>query len=750
MSDERNSQRARGPLFFFLGAVLFVAVTVGGGLLFWGALPTQSILHPHTTVMVQTGRVNLPGQDSPLGKATSVPEGSVLQLEEGALLHLCLFEGSLAEVSGPATIELRRVEQVVDRHALLSSYFASGPAGVDSGRSVAHIELNLVDGTIFLQAADTSSIQLSTRGGAAKLPGGGRVLLSAGDEQVWEAHAKEILVTSTLPPEKGPDLALYSLAPGLQLKSKSIEPASQERLEEIANGAALTETKEFEVLGTKFYRVPMDDVKAYSTVEKVDRTLIVVPTTIEVRSKIIVPGTRFQNVGSQDLRAALPKDLDWEVEILSGNRLRVKSDGVDYDVGVSTTGGEIRLSGLPLGMDVSQYLHNVPQVLSVETADNQATLTLPDKDNVNTRVAKISKTEFRRSGRLPSLPLFSSIPLPRDVSTDWNVLGLNLILAAWLAYAVRMFFFFANTFLETYGGTFIAALLGQRLSDNHQEKASRAWSGAIQFPGVTLLIMGAGGLLFSYLDPTFEIMGPGWVLTLVSVTLAIGVVGLLDQVICSFFLRYWGVGPGMVMYPGKLVLAALSVGASRVLAISPGLIFGTPGGLAFPSTLEQKRRSTLSIVSLGTIILLALFAWAMAMVIASYGSQPQNTVVSFAGPLARAQDLFLLVFAAAIMRLFSMMSPSGGSPGAIFWRRSRILWFVLYLPTGFVLMHVLLNRRGSFESVLGENLSTVIIVTVVSIAVGVLFKVISKKKGDTHRLGQEGRNVERSDFTSDL
>ena len=708
-----------------------------GAIALWGFLPSESRLEPDATALMDSGTGTLTtsrGESLPLGPATSIGQGDVLTLSDGGRAFILFFEGSIAEVQGPATVTLDQSEQLVDKPALLSSYFRDAPVATEIGDSKNTLRLAVTVGDVLLAVAPgVTDFILEGPGSAAAVPAGGRVAVRAQETQpqVWEAHEGPVTLAARIVEQSGDrGIAVYPMRDGISLKLPFVGGGvPQETIEKIAQDAVAFDGRpEVRAGGRTFFALRRDgQVLAYTTSRPEAAAPPPASTGLNSRRAVRVPGTRTETITDQGLREALPDDEDLDVRILAGNRVLVEFQKLEYVVGVSVSEGRLQLAGAPFGLDLRGELEDLPPVLAIRTEQGVATVTLPVDETVEVVVPAPERSEALP--RLPSVPYFESIPVPREISTDWEVLSANIVIGAWIVYAIKAVHALSNALLRR-GERTLQAMLAERTAA--ARGLGRVWSSVVGLPGMgillALVLVGANGLLFSYLDPDFRILGPDWAFILVSMTLVVGLVGMADAVARSLLLRRWGQGPGLTLYPVNLVLAAISVEISRGMSLAPGLVFGTPGTAQHPSDLSQDRRLKLAIAGLAVTAVIAAGGWTGGALLAEYGPslEESNRAVSVLGPLGRVQDLLLLLFAAGVMRLFLLLVPFGIQPGAALWRRSKAAWVFVTAAVAFLFTHALVNQQGTTGDVLGDNLPVVIGLAVGSVVVGLLLLLMGR------------------------
>jgi hypothetical protein len=216
-----------------------------------------------------------------------------------------------------------------------------------------------------------------------------------------------------------------------------------------------------------------------------------------------------------------------------------------------------------------------------------------------------------------------------------------------------------------------------------QPRAGRRILGLIGFLAV-------GGLAGSFLDPRFGFNRS-------TLALALGLSVALGAVFLGFELpgvtyrrtrhREWG---RVVLRPGALMLTAVLVGASRLLHLQPGYLFGLIGGLAFSSELHRKAEGRLSVASSLFILLVALAAWFLWVPVSDAATRPDPALW-----LVAAEAALGGIFIAGLESLIVGLLPLREMDGSTIKTWSLFDWVVVYCLAAFAYVLIVLRPAAA-------------------------------------------------------
>lgn len=219
--------------------------------------------------------------------------------------------------------------------------------------------------------------------------------------------------------------------------------------------------------------------------------------------------------------------------------------------------------------------------------------------------------------------------------------------------------------------------------------------------GVKLLgILFVYGLIFSFLDPHFNLGDPSWLLLVVAVMLSVGLVSLIDDIAKVIYSRRSGGTATIGVNGANFGVAMGSMIFSRFAGLAPGILFGSAGSAQGELKGHPHTLSTIGLVSVG---MTALLGWLVSAFIPQTG-----------GANLWLSTLFLLIFAVGIQTLFFELIPVYGTMGRDVFSRSKILWGLVFIGVLFLFIQTQLNPNGDFVQAFNQrNMVTLIIVVTV-------------------------------------
>lgn len=308
---------------------------------------------------------------------------------------------------------------------------------------------------------------------------------------------------------------------------------------------------------------------------------------------------------------------------------------------------------------------------------------------------------FRAIGPLAP-PLTTYIPTPLDVSGEPEVILANLFLAA-----LAMILFTAasevlNRLLAE-NELFLQNLLRPvrwlaALSERLRGLKRPRW---VDYAALLLLVL-VYGLIFSFLEPSWQPFSLGGVWLFVSMCLAFGVVGLGDDLAQWWIARGWGLPAQIQVRPANLALALLSTLATRAFFITPGILLGMPEAFEIAEEqLDARRKHALLRLATAVLALTGVFFWLPSAVTAWL--QTQALPVFVLGLLDGVQGFLLLVYAIAIQNLFVNLLDLPDTYGQALKRSNKLVWAVVFTLVTFIFYHTLVNPSGDLARALAST-----------------------------------------------
>ena len=740
-----------------LADVVLLGVVILGLVALWGFRSTDSQDDVPATVRVVKGSASAMEADHnrtrKLGNPGSVQPGDLLQIALGGDAFVFFADGSVSRLTGPAELVLEQSRRVVKKPPILAGVLSKirGSAPPPPAETKLTLKVKLLKGEAVIKASAPKSSAFVVRAPGAvvsasvgsfilTVPEKGDTSIEVGQGPVAvgmvaskDGSAVPVVIPS-LDSKKG---VLIPLIPAGKADSAEIS-GLLDKLEAAipqlsgASGQTRVQGIDFRQVSGGDISYFVDDHAAAAAAPQPARRAVT-PATIE--ELVIVPGSATITVTDRDILENLPANVPGNpsIHILSGGTAEIEVGGLRFTATVEIVDGRLEIHGLPFDLNLAQLStalaqrlgtenQELPPLLSIAPEPGRATVTYL-KDTLVTRTVVVDAIE-EEIPVPPSLPhtaeYFTSIATPREVSTEWKVVGSNVLLAAGLTIFAGIFAGFASSFVVAREEHMAGRL--SRLVD--RVKRLTGWGGIHWAPlswvsgaHITraILVMFVFGALYSFLANGSGLLGPSGLIILVTLSFTSGFFALYDPWVRAFFARRMKIAAKVALYPGQILVGLLSVGASRLFSFSPGLMLGQPGGLRMPQegpTAEQK--FTLNVLSLVFIALLGTVAWVVVFFLpqlATLGSV-QGFFRTAHGFTSGLQDWCLAAFAMAVQRVFFGLLPLPKSTGDEFLRKNLIAWAIPFGVVAFVFIHTQLNKQRSFVDFTPQLLATFAVVLV--------------------------------------
>ena len=295
----------------------------------------------------------------------------------------------------------------------------------------------------------------------------------------------------------------------------------------------------------------------------------------------------------------------------------------------------------------------------------------------------------------------SEFPSMGELSTDIGVVGANFSLALTTVLLVLVATTIFNMTLKENDQAIAGYLSRVKPASGAGLAAPIAAISASPFQKLSRLpylrslsLLGATAVIYSALDPHFGFNDSSLVLIL----------GLMAGLTLTTFLyeggqvmfssRVLGVSAAMRAYPVAVVIALLSVALSRVIELSPGVIFGFVAAAVLTGSGIGRREQGI-IVFVPMLCLLAMSLIALALIGPLRDLAEGKTDVISILP----ETIAVAVFVGGAQSLLLSLIPVTFNDGQRVWTWNRIAWFALALPASFLFFHVIIHREGSFDTV---------------------------------------------------
>ena len=186
----------------------------------------------------------------------------------------------------------------------------------------------------------------------------------------------------------------------------------------------------------------------------------------------------------------------------------------------------------------------------------------------------------------------------------------------------------------------------------------------------------------------------------VTMAFSVGLVSFGGDIARRIAGRLWRADSRFNIYPINLLVAAGSVVLSRAFVLTPGIVFGTPGGadVDIPEDKAIQRERTLAFLSILAIAVIGGLGWLVSGVVVSALDVPvdDRVVNTVASLLTGAQNVGLAIFLVALETMFFEMLPFAYSTGQAIFQWSKPVWGLVFLPIAFLFNHALLNPQSGF------------------------------------------------------
>jgi len=300
--------------------------------------------------------------------------------------------------------------------------------------------------------------------------------------------------------------------------------------------------------------------------------------------------------------------------------------------------------------------------------------------------------------------LFSHVPTPFDLSTEPRVIGANVGLAILMALIFGLCTNTLNNMLRDEEATIRGWL--DMLGIFKLFPKGAAWlarraipRGCLTLP-IIVMVFALYGIIFAFLEEGTSVLSRQGAFLAVTMAFSVGLISIAGDIAQRIVARFWRIPTTFGVYPANLLVAVVSVAASRVFKLIPGIAFGTPGGadIKLEGPRKEARAATLAFATLVVIAVLGGLGWAASAGVVMMLVQPVDTRIinSMAALLTAVQNTGLAVFMVAMETAFFETIPLAYSLGQPLFRRSKIVWVLVFLPIAALFNHTLLNPSSGF------------------------------------------------------
>ncbi len=650
----------------------------------------------------------------------SLSPGDALRLGEGDSLFLGFSDGSYGRLKGPGHLEVLTSHRSVLQPPALTRILSRVNSSVEEPPPASltnTIRLKVRDGELTLIVASPtsaeSSFQIEAAGsivrpskGAIQIiedtRAGTFVLVGNGTASVGLLSRARGTLTPVVIPKLGPALAIQMATVGETEESQEMMASLNKALPQLIGRGQDTPIDETTYLWeaaepSYFVGVPpgvlLDLGSLRPQVQPIEQVDLALGSL----------GVKSLTLTDEEINESLPQDT--AVHLIPGSQADLRIGEVTYRLFFSVEEGRVSLKGLPLGIDPVPRISDLqlPYLLSIFSSEGELTALYLGEDVLPPELVAGSRS--RTPDSLPrTTKYFESIPTPREVSLDAGVIGANLLLAAFTAAGLLLAQAVATRLLVTQEETLVRLLLPlsrpiRALLGGAKGLFLFLSRSSMTFPIQTLLLLTTYGAVYSFLAQGAGLFGRDGLFILVAMTISVGLVTLADPLgrsVAGIILRI--PGARVQFYPGNLLVAAVSVGASRILSFTPGLIVGMPGGFTRSDlSLGGSQRTILILAGFGGIVTVALISWSITFYLPrlEVTEGGKQLLQVFGVTASHVQDILLLTFLASVSRIFFSLLPLRNTPGHELFRRSWQLWLVPFSLSAFVFWHLVLNKESS-------------------------------------------------------
>jgi hypothetical protein len=202
-------------------------------------------------------------------------------------------------------------------------------------------------------------------------------------------------------------------------------------------------------------------------------------------------------------------------------------------------------------------------------------------------------------------------------------------------------------------------------------------------------------VIYSALDPTFG-MNLATLAMLISLAIGVGLLSIFyegTQVILS--LRRFGLEGRLELHPLGIVVALVSVIATRLVHMHPGIVLGFVAGAAV-SAEDPREEGQITFVPMVGSLALSLVA---LLLIGPFRGLSNDSVHWWA---VIPETVAVTVFVGGIEGLLFGLLPLEFMDGRKVWDWSKVAWAGLAVAATFLFFHVLLNQTDGYASALAN------------------------------------------------
>ncbi len=324
-------------------------------------------------------------------------------------------------------------------------------------------------------------------------------------------------------------------------------------------------------------------------------------------------------------------------------------------------------------------------------------------------------------------PIFETIPLPSEISTDPPVVGTNMTLTAILAVLFGLISTMLNNLLrekEQRLEQWMAVFYLDKLWGIFRTSTGMSVQRGCLGTPILLMVFAVYGIIFAYVQEGQNIFDPQGTQLAVVLAMAVTLVSLAGDVAQRQIAWVWGKTATYGIYPMNGVLVIFTTLFSRIFGLVPGILYGVPGGIDIDMHNEPRFRDVvLVVVTIIVLVSIGLAGWGIVAWLHAVGDNDLGiTALEFTGPLfALSQTLGLALMVLALETAFFEMAPVAYTMGGRLFRWNMLAWVLFFVPVTFAFLHVLLNPQSKYLDAFNQIGVTLLMILVVLLAIVTAF-----------------------------
>ncbi|MBI3743608.1 MAG: hypothetical protein HY261_04900 [Chloroflexi bacterium] len=739
--------------------VICLSLLIAGIIALWGLRGINVQEDVPATVRVTKGQVTISDPAKHLDRQGSGVQmlrvGERVTVGAGSDAFVIYPNGALSRLTGPAEVGLDESRRVVKKPPILTSVRSKlfGKKSSQPAMTSLSIVAHVIDGDVVTKSVAVSATRSFTMTSPGITLAGGPVsfalTVSPGTPAAIEVGQGALVVgfiarqADGLVPVIIPQLAARQ---GISVPVIPSDVAGSSRFNDLEARVALV-TAGFsagvaapDTQGIEFKEDTSGGIRHLAGISVDGSPTVPAPQplttrvarTAEIQTAVVVPQLATTAITDQTIADSIPAGFPGnpKIHLLPGNVAQITYAGTTVVGSIDVVDGRVVLHGLPFSVDPPQIedavkkaigAQDLPAVLSLVTSDGGASIGY-DRDTLVTGTRTVTTEETVVADSLPhNDSYFETIPTPREISTDWKIVGTNAMLAGVITLLVSTLAGTVSGFVSE-NESRLARLyrpIGATVTFFRTKGSPLRTIGRWLQPGPFtrgVLLMFFFGAIYSFLALGRGFLAPGSLSVLLTLSFTTGFLALYGPWVRAFIARRMKVEAKVGLNPGQATIAAATVGVSRLFAFKPGLLLGSPAGLKMPQGgLTDKQKMMLNIWSLVFFALLGILTWLLIyflpqIAVQSWAHDFFKTAKGFVGGL---QDWSLAVFAVAVQRLFFGLLPMPRSSGHDIMRRYVAGWTIAFALASFIFIHTQLNQKRPIQALTTKMYITLAVVLAV-------------------------------------